>query len=487
MQFGFYRFEHKFFSRAGNKFHGPSGNFHLSEASNYQTNINKVLHPEDSIRVNLSHDRHELYRDLLAYSNTQTRKNARLAEHFIVSLDKKMSHEHQREAISHFLMVVSFDERIQVAADIHRDDPNNPNCHVILIDRAPNGEPVGHFGRSGTFRREHSPVKGNPTEWLRKQWQDSCNHVLAEHGYDFRIDRRKSLERNLDEVERELSSRREPQIQEAEALNPAPESPQTPLEDVPREAETVEVEANMVITTDGYREPYQKVLAALDHDQKLKHIKKIEHDIGYLKGELDRLKAEAEQYSHVASDRSMKAGINEQMVEKLAGELAPLVKPDGRFKGFHVEWGVDLPLIGKGWKSPARRKAEFYSEQKTLKEQERDKNSREAREARQAEQARTTKAQKLSEIREKRLADFNKIVSTYGDDKTLDAAETILQNSIRAELEGVTPEEVYSDFENGHLTADEAKRTFEMMEKPGYIAMVEAREQDEEEQLNQEP
>ncbi|MCB0360985.1 MAG: MobA/MobL family protein, partial [Bdellovibrionales bacterium] len=132
-----------------------------------------------------------------AHDNTVTRANGRIAETLILSFDNRMSLEHRKAATQNFLLEVTFDEQIKAVAFLHDNDPENLHAHVVVIDSNEDGEPVGHFGRSGTFRREHSPVKGNPTEWLRKQWEDSCNAVLEEHEYDFRVDRR-SLDKRLE-------------------------------------------------------------------------------------------------------------------------------------------------------------------------------------------------------------------------------------------------------------------------------------------------
>jgi hypothetical protein len=272
-------------SRAGNKVRGKSGRFHLSAIASYISNTNKAC---DVLAVNLSEERGELYSQLNRHSASVTRANGRIAETFIISFDARMSDEHQREALNNFLMAVTFNGQTRATAYRHNDHEHNPHAHVILIDTDENGEPVGHFGRSGSFRREHSPVKGNPTVWLRKTWQDECNAVLEANGYEFRIDMRSNLERGIAEAQKKRGLTQEGPISadgvreqkhtdhvgeankkgEIKDLEPAPECPPMPVDapeaetypaDLPREDDMADIEDEL----EPIQTPKQRVQAAL--------------------------------------------------------------------------------------------------------------------------------------------------------------------------------------------------------------------------------
>ncbi|MDP3078701.1 MobA/MobL family protein [Bradyrhizobium sp.] len=436
---GFYRFEHSYLSRAGNKTRGKSGRFHLSSIASYISNSNKAC---DVLAVNLSTERGELYSQMNKHSASVTRANGRIAETFIISFDARMSDEHQREALNNFLMAATFNGQTRATAYRHNDHEHNPHAHVILIDTDENGEPVGHFGRSGSFRREHSPVKGNPTTWLRQVWEDECNAVLEAHEYDFRIDRRSNLERGLDEAGKPRGfevSQKDPK-QGQQVLTDHTERPLELVPEAAPECPPMPVDAQEA-------EPYPDDLSDEDTMAKLP-VRESVIAASYFHNELKELrhlqaKFDTAEKSVLAAEREFKVAegqafdawsAKDQADKQLyvaQERLAVFQKDNGKLRGIGFKLG---PLE---WKSKTRTYAEQALSTKAGCEAELDRCER-LQQSTQAQVTRWENAKAEAETKQASTkAELDMMVSRWGQSATREDAEKVLEHSARSYMDNI--------------------------------------------------
>lgn len=475
---GFYRFEHKYYSRKGNKTHGPSGYRHLSAKSNYMTNLNKVLHADDFISINLSNDRHELYSELMEHSNSVKRANGHIAEDFIISFDKRMSDEDQREALGNFMMAVSFDERIKVTATIHHDDQNNPHAHVLVIDRDANGEPVAHFSRSGADRRKlDAPIKGNVTKWLRKQWEEDCNAVLEERGYDFRVDCRTNLERGLAEAQKPKGWEKSQAEKAAKAVEPIPELEPSALECPPMPGAD-DLEATL---PDGYVEelsapaeeaeddmetgvrytPREAVHVALDFNTELRELRMLR---AKFQGYTEALESAA-QHLETAQDQATEAfnarSTAEKAVDTAKRELKAYQDEKEQLLGKHVKLGIGKWTIFE-WKSALRKEGEqalaaFEKLNDDLEFAERD--EREANlQVQRHESSVKTHTETVAHLKN----EIDEHLAKYGKDATLERAEATLSHTAHSYLADVSLDELQDLFEARLISTTQYRDALEL-------------------------
>jgi hypothetical protein len=241
----------------------------------------------------------------------------------------------------------------------------------------------------------------------------------------------------------------------------------------------VEAEDDMAyIGHEGRRENHQRVRDALEHDRELRYLRTAQERITQLKEHAALLAEESASLREAAIGNTAKAGEAQQEAAKLGKQLRPLIRADGSYKGFHVEWGFDIPGIGREWKSPKRRLAEHLAQEKDYQEQTRDTRLRESTEAWFAADVRAKEARQAAAERERVEVDLRLMAEMFGSNATLKDAEQILQNSVRHELQQVMPEDVFADYEAGRLDAEEAKRAFELMGAEAYILVVEQQERD---------
>lgn len=446
-QTGFYRFEHSYLSRAGNKTRGKSGRFHLSAIASYISNTNKA---SDVLAVNLSTDRGELYSQMNRHSATVTRANGRIAETFIISFDARMSDEHQREALENFLMAATFNGQTRATAYRHNDHEHNPHAHVILIDTDENGEPVGHFGRSGSFRREHSPVKGNPTTWLRQVWEDECNSVLEAHGYGFKIDRRSNLERGMAEPGKPRGYDIEPEPQkpgQTEQLSDdsgqlskaceqtftddaetAPECPPMPVDAPEGETYPDDLSDEGEMAKLPVRE---SVVAASYYHNELRDLRQLQ--ARFDQAEKSVLATEKE--FKVAEGQAFDAWSAKEMADKqlyLAKErLAVFQKENGKLRGIGIKLG---PIE---WKSKTRTHAEQALNTKAGCEAELERcKTIEASAQEQIKRWENAKSQAQTK-QEAAKAELDMMISRWGQSASREEAEKILEHSARSYLDDI--------------------------------------------------
>ena len=489
MKQGYYRLEHTYYSRGGNKHHGPSGAFHLSSVQNYDANIKKGEHV---ISVNLPDDRYELYAALLSHSNTITRKNGRMAERFILSHDVRISKVHRTEATIAFVERVTLGKKLKAYAYHHGQDTHNPHAHVQVLDVGADGKPHGHFGRSGTYRREHSPVKGNVTEWFRKEWETAQNEVLERHGYDFRVDRRSNLERGLEPG----GKHRGPEIASSQVALPEAKSEIIVEPDMAIEPELVrQVEQSL---HDHYVDklspeeqliyddtppgitPQDWIHGALELNRNLQWLEATQQRIQTLRQDAEAAQEKAETYLKESRRQDLEADHHRNAVDLIKDELETVTNEDGTFKGFHVKFSLFGRTIDLA--TPTYRKAEALDGERQYQEYQQ-------REARQLADRHLTDAQKeadkASELAERALAsqrELDEAVSTYGDDTTLDDTREVMNAGIQQNLLHVSPEDIVAMHENGELTKDQAEEALKLMGAHEYIVRIELRDAQELEQ-----
>lgn len=483
-ELGYFGFEHSYLSKAGNKTRGKSGPLHLSAVASYMSNVNKT---DQGLSVNLPQERGKLYSELNRYSHKIGRANGRIAETFIVYFDKRMSEEHRKEALGRFLMAVTFNGQIKARGWEHYDNPNNPHAHVLVVDEDENGERVAHFGRSGTFRRENSPVKGNPTVWLRKAWQDECNAVLQQHGYDFRVDMRTKVEQQIerDQEARQLKIQEQlaaiPKEQQiivpdhvADERNMVPqlydESLQLPseakleeIEESPEEADEEAMEDPMAIEQ---RTPQSTA-------DTLKFALQVEHErkrIVHLQTRRTEQQARLEKVSSQASEASLRAAaahfeflptfIEEKLKES---HLDAHQRSDGSLKGF------SLGLGRFEWKSPGRKQAERalqdYVSAKSAAEEAR-------RSITEQEEAKQRLTQEELEIVEA-ITDIDNSLKTYGTDKEVAEALQAHEYTVHNKLGELTLSEIEAAWEDYLITSEEAIEALELKGQEGAILAAE--------------
>lgn len=483
MKTGFCLFEYKYFSRKGNKYHGPSGDKHLAAASNYQRNANKVESEEDVCSVNLPTDRHALRRAFTKHSKTVTRQNAHIAEHFTIWFDKSMSREHQREALGRFLMAVTFNAQTQASGQIHSNDLNNPHADIILIDKSVNdGQPVGHFSRNATFRRENnSPVKGKVIVWARQVWEDECNSVLEEYGYDFRISCKSKLKQELEE-QREA----EPEDAPTEALEPAeapadqsPEAPE-PVEPPPPEAPISEIEPEIEDDDPADFPAEDAELMALTRADNFAWARKQAQELRYLntaRKEQARLRSEYS-YWRTEAEAAREKAVAAQSAMVTAAEqtnrASQTVKETHLFgfrKGLNFKLGplhIRTSGVEKAMKAEADYQRAAYSE------------AQRAATYRDADYYANRASQKVMELEQKVAGierHLNNHEAIYGIEQDFNGAEAYFKEELSKAVKDLTPNDVMDAYENGEVTLEETKDILHHMGHPELVNWIEAQQE----------
>jgi hypothetical protein len=132
------------------------------------------------------------------------RANGRLYKELEFSLPVELSDRDKIDVARDFASYLTKGENLPYTLAIHKNDPNNPHCHMIISERVNDDEKRPRVRWFSRFNRE-SPQKGGArkTEALKSEqwfndtiekWAVFANHYLEEAGhYDVKIDHR-SLE-----------------------------------------------------------------------------------------------------------------------------------------------------------------------------------------------------------------------------------------------------------------------------------------------------
>ena len=154
------------------------------------------------VAIGFSSHGHAFKREISAYEESVTRKNARLSDNIHFALPRCMTPEQHRAVALAFGWRLTDGGRARAGIAIHHGGGNNPHVHVLFIDKdRETGETVSKLSISPRDRRKLG-LEPNATKWLRELWEDTCNRRLEEWGYEQRISC-KPRERLLEE---ELSS-----------------------------------------------------------------------------------------------------------------------------------------------------------------------------------------------------------------------------------------------------------------------------------------
>jgi hypothetical protein len=474
-QAAYYRLEHSALTRK------QSGPTHLRAHANYCANTNRC---DRVIAVNFSTNRHDIDKQLGAHDKTVTRANGRIAEKIQFCHPVQMSEAHRYQATRRFLWRVTFQGRIRAVAFHHDQHTHNPHAHVIIVDSDEEGNQVGYFGRSGTYRREHSPVKGNPTEWFRRMWEEECNGVLEEYGYEERIDRRTNLERGLQEAQKHRGYDNDnidpiPELAPIEA-KPEPvdfSPPDAPIsefeppveEPIPAEDDTDAEDAH--VGADDMALPITK---RLDNTRReLAELKilnarrqdavRLGKEYAYWRAEADVARSNAEKASDALADA------------RSTTELADQAMKDTHILGFRKGVNITLGIftirtagIEKAIKAEARYEKATYSQA--------------LREAafREANHAANRAIQRVYEI-EQRLGGAEEAVRLHerinGQLEDFSAADAFLKERLSSYLDGLSPNDIMDAYEDGDLTLEDTKDILNHMGHPELVAWIEAQQE----------
>ncbi|TPL98335.1 MobA/MobL family protein [Mesorhizobium sp. B2-3-10] len=449
---GYFRLEHSSVNRA------EQGGGYLAASANYAANDNKC---GKIIHINMAADRYAIRDYIERHEEALARKNARLGDKILLSLPAEMSEEHREEAAERFLWAITGEGRSRAAAFYHTDKPHNPHYHVILLDRdIETGESVALMGASRT-KRMKAGLEANATQWLRKVWEKECNDVLAEHGYDIRIDRRTNLERGLEPAGEhrgfDNDNELEPQ-QPEEELEAEPDVDTLPGED---EEPSEEEMAQAALIDDGDEAEY----TGTPHGYRVRKIFEVTTNLNYLRDSRTRLKEAEEKLERATKareDAHLEASVHlvqtenaKQNAFQAEHDLKDHQTSRGRLKGFGVNiLGFELKTQGRKEAEAASSRVERAKLAATILQRDQVAYEHTAAVAEAAEQA----AEREAHLRRNELLDL------FGNEQDMDRAEETFQNSIKRQLhklnelnlgQGVTAEEMVEALMSDEITFDE--------------------------------
>lgn len=113
------------------------------------------------------YDRSKLWNEI---ERIEKRKDSQLSREINISFPVELTEEQQTELITTYVQKNFVNKGMISDVCIHRDNPNNPHCHVMLTMREINSE---GFGKKNREWNDKSLVE----EW-RKEWSNECNKYL---------------------------------------------------------------------------------------------------------------------------------------------------------------------------------------------------------------------------------------------------------------------------------------------------------------------
>jgi Ti-type conjugative transfer relaxase TraA len=125
------------------------------------------------------HDRAELWNHVEAAEN---RKDAQVAREVLVALPTELSKDQQLELVREFVNEQFVKKGMVADFAIHRDNPENPHCHIMLTTRDIDEHGFGQKQRAWN-------AKEMLVDW-RDGWADAVNHHLDLAGQDIHVDHR---------------------------------------------------------------------------------------------------------------------------------------------------------------------------------------------------------------------------------------------------------------------------------------------------------
>ena len=138
----------------------------------------EILAPRDAPAW--AQDRARLWNEVEA---AEKRRDAQVAREIRVAIPRELPPEAQRELVRDFAQRSFVDRGMVADVAFHGgQDGHNPHAHILLTTRTISPEGFGKKNREWN-KKEHV------TTW-RKDWADSANRALAQHGHSERIDHR---------------------------------------------------------------------------------------------------------------------------------------------------------------------------------------------------------------------------------------------------------------------------------------------------------
>ena len=128
------------------------------------------------------------------------RKNARVIDKIRLALPRELNEEQRAELVEAFMGDLT-GGRIPWYAAIHQSgrDAHNPHVHIALHDRdIDHGKRALRLSDSTRDRRKAGFPGPKAVNWIRERWEVVCNEILANTGFDIRIDRRTLEAQGLD-------------------------------------------------------------------------------------------------------------------------------------------------------------------------------------------------------------------------------------------------------------------------------------------------
>lgn len=375
------------------------------------------------------------------------RKNGRVCDKFIIALPREMSMEQGIDALRDFGWRLS-EGKAPFLFSIQDFNGDNPHAHFLYVDASI---------EDGS--RVFKTTDRDSTERIKRVWADTCNEHLLELGREERIEFGKSEEvandnhygDATDKVSERSPDHSEDVLELVSESSPAPACPETPVEpqepeDLPLPDEEEEFDVDKAVVESGAVTRSERIKAALDaHTER--EMLRAERE------ELERLQEAVARAERAAMDKHVDYNIssyNQSMVGM--HDLDPARKALERApKGFELF----------GWKSPARRSHEKAQSDYEAAQFRMKMAAEKTAEDNLAAGIAFREAQELDQRRH--ALEFH--LRTRGTTEELITADRIFENTVAANMEGVTVEDVINELEAGSLSADEAKQTLQMMGK----------------------
>lgn len=462
----YFRLEHSAVNRARH------GSGYLAAHANYAANTNKCA---KVIHINGAEDRSNIRKLIYQHEASLTRKNARVADKILISLPVELTEEHRHEAVRRFLRSITFDGKTRAFAFYHNDHPHNPHAHIIFLDRdLSTGQPVAMMGanRQNRTKAGHEP---NATEWLRKTWETDCNAVFSEFGYDLFIDRRRNLERGMEEPGKHRGwdaendntqpiAQAEPPVAEQD-VEPEPEPDNLPPE--PEDACEGEPDMDYIAVGDVAPEdlsPAERIKVAREANYEARAIREAIERKEMAVRRYEAAKLVAQRAVEAFSSEGIRTMAAEQAYQNALNSYNATHQPNGKAKGFK------LSLFGRTvWQTETSKAAE-QAERRLFNAE--YNYSFAKKDLEQADNYSKTEASRAQALFDEAQAYVARLEQTYGTDEEAQQAVAAYENTVKAHLKDMTAEEIMVMVDEGEITTAEAVEVLQIMGRDAEAQML---------------
>lgn len=486
MQAAYFRLEHS----VANKSNYDSS--YMAAHANYCANQNKCSRV---IGINMPVNRYQIQGTLNHYAKSLTRKNANLFHKVLLSHPHQLSEAHRYQATRRFLMRVT-EGRSRAVAFFHDQESHNPHAHIMLLDTdVDTGRSVAQLS-SNWARRRKAGLEPNPTEWLRKVWEEECSAVMEEHEYGLYLDRRSNLERGLEPAgehrgyDNDNYEEAEPEITEepAKALKaydfdtgesleeltlaaednytPPPDAPLTEVEDEEPEEDFEDHPSEDTEMNRADRFAWARVQANELRVLKAKKLEqqKLRTEYAYWRTEAQTAREKAEIAHEAAVAAAQRTAIAEQAYKDthLLGfrkglniKLGPIqIRTSGIEKAIRAEAEYSNAAYSEALKGATLREAHHYADRATLKVME---------------------LEKKVEGLEHSIEHHEKI---FGIEQDFNGAEGYFKEQLDNALKGLSPNDIMDAYESGEITIEETKDILHHMGHEDLVNWIEAQQEE---------